>query len=70
METLAIEIIDNKAFALLEEMQTNKLIKVKKEITTSKKKSFAGAMKLTEEEYKSFTQHIKNIRNEWELPTS
>ena len=65
METLAIEIINNKAFALLEEMETNKLIKLKKEADVSKKKSFAGAMKLTDEEYKSFSQHVNNIRKEW-----
>jgi hypothetical protein len=66
METLAIEIINNKAFALLDEMQNNNLIKVKKESLPTKKKSFAGAMQLTNKEYKDFVQHTKTVRNEWQ----
>ena len=66
METLAIEIISDKAIAMLNEMQNNNLIKVKKETLPTQKKSFAGAMKLTEQEYKDFTQHTKTVRNEWQ----
>jgi hypothetical protein len=66
METIAIEIINNKAFALLDEMQNNNLIKVKKESLSTQKKSFAGAMKLTNKEYNDFVQHTKTVRNEWQ----
>ncbi len=31
-----------------------------------KSSDFRGALKLTEEQYQDFQQHIKDIRNEWD----
>ena len=68
METIAIEIIDKKALLQLNDMAQQNLIRFKKNSaqSSSTKNSFAGKLPLNDEQYQSFYNHSKNIRNEWE----
>lgn len=71
MNTVLIEITDNRAYRFLESLEDLNVIKVidKKEENKPKETSptakFRGALKLTEEEHNSLLQHIETIRNEW-----
>ena len=68
METISIEIINKKALQILNDMEQQQLIRLKKDAdkSTLKKNSFAGKLRLTKKQYESFSDHAKNIRNEWE----
>ena len=68
METISIEIINKKALQMLNNMEQQKLIRLKKDNSKPphKKNSFAGKLHLTNKQYQSFSNHAKNIRNEWE----
>ena len=71
MNTVLIEITDNRAYRFLESLEDLNVIKVidKKEENKSKETSptakFRGALKLTEEQYNDFQKHVTEIRNEW-----
>lgn len=68
METISIEIINKKALRILNDMEQQQLIRLKKDSgkPPHKKNSFAGKLQLTDKQYQSFSNHAKNIRNEWE----
>ncbi|MCL2380744.1 MAG: hypothetical protein FWC64_04010 [Treponema sp.] len=69
---VTVEVIDNKAFNLLSEMEHLDLIRLKIPIETaiapSEKLSdrFAGALKLTDSEYETYQDALKEGRNEWD----
>jgi len=72
METYLVELINNKASKLLQDLEDLKIIKVLKKSSTKKSGNeispsakFRGALQLTDEQYNNFQKHAKDIRNEW-----
>lgn len=69
METVLVQINNNKAYKLLEDLEDLDVIRVlKKSITEGQKASerFRGKLNLSDEEYNKFQQYIKDSRGEWE----
>lgn len=72
MDTVLIEIKDDRAYQFLqglEELNVIKLVNKNEEDLVTKESptaKFRGALQLTEEEHNSLQQHIETIRNEWE----
>lgn len=69
METVLLQINNNKAYKLIEDLEALQLIKVlKKNIPAKQKLSerFAGSLNLSEEEYNNFQNSITESRKEWE----
>lgn len=73
METYLIELTNNNAYRLLRELEDLKIIKVlkkekniRKEAGKNKTARFRGTLTLSDEQYKNFQQHAKDIRNEWQ----
>lgn len=72
MDTLLIQLTNNKAYRLLQDLEDLDLIKVlgkKDKSSTTENKSdtakFRGALQLSPEQYANVQQHAKEIRNEW-----
>ena len=69
MDTVLVQINNNKAYKLLEDLEGLQIIKVLKKSIGSKQKiseKFGGKLNLTDKEYNEFQQHLKDARNEWE----
>lgn len=67
METLTIQVKNNKAFKLLEDLEALKLIKVlKKNVASKQKLSKKYAGKLSSETIQKLQTYIAESRNEWE----
>lgn len=73
MDIYLIELTNNNAHRLLQDLEDLKIIKVlkkeiqkKQEITISSNARFRGTLKLSNEQYEDFQQHAKDIRNEWQ----
>ena len=69
METILLEITNNKAYKLIEDLEALNIVKVLKKTTVVKDKlsaRFAGALNLSEEEYNKFQDSLSQSRNEWE----
>ncbi len=70
MDTILLQITNQKAYKLIEDLEALNIVKVlKKNDNTAKNKlsqKFAGALKLTDKQYQDFQYHVKEIRNEWE----
>ena len=70
MDTVLIEIKDDRAYQFLQSLEELNVIKVlNDEVKNNPKKNasaFRGALQLTEEEHNSLMKHIETIRNEWE----
>jgi hypothetical protein len=69
METILLQINDDRAYKLIESLEALNVIKVLKKDSQPKKKlseRFAGALKLSAEESKKFQDAITQGRNEWE----
>jgi len=69
METILLQINNNKAYKLIEDLEALNIVKVlKKNIQPKEKLSakFAGSLKLSDEEYKNFQDSLTQSRNEWE----
>ena len=69
METILLEITNNKAYKLIEDLGALNIVKVLKKTTVVKDKlsaRFAGALNLSEEEYNKFQDSLSQSRNEWE----
>jgi hypothetical protein len=69
METVLLQIKNNKAYKLLEDLEAMHIVKVLKKNTGPKEKlsaRFAGALNLSDEEYDRFQNSINQGRNEWE----
>jgi len=70
--TLTVEILNTNALNLLSDMEHLDLIRLNastKTTTTSSKKlssEFAGALKLTDTQYKAYQNTLQENRNEWE----
>lgn len=66
METIMVQITNNKALKLLQELEELNLIKLlKKNTDTSQKLSEKYAGKLSSATVEKLQQHIKQSRNEW-----
>ena len=66
MDTLLIQLTNQKALGLLHEMEELHLIKVLKENTAAKPKlsdKYNGI--ISKEEGQKLNEHIKQMRNEW-----
>lgn len=71
MQTVVLEIKNDKAYQLLKDLEDLKIIKVLNRATKTDKQlplseQFAGSLKLSEEDYDRFQQHLTAVRNEWD----
>lgn len=69
METMLIQLTNQRATKLLHELEELHIIKVlKKNISIGSKLSerFAGKLKLSNEEYNQFQKYIQDSRKEWD----
>ena len=68
MDTLTIQVTNQNAYSLLNELEKLHLIKVlKKENTSSQKLSDKFAGKLPLDAAKKLQEHIKQSRDEWDM---
>jgi len=65
--TLSVELIHDRALNLLSEMEKLRLIRINDPSRVSEKLSqrFAGALRLSDDEYDAFQKKLKDDRNEW-----
>lgn len=68
MKTITVEIINEKALKLLKELETLKLIRLKKSKSGSKKSTidwskYKGSM--SKQPIEEVNRQLKNLRNEW-----
>jgi uncharacterized protein YlbG (UPF0298 family) len=68
METVLLQINNEKAYQLLKSLEDLKIVKMLKkskseEVDLSEK--FVGALKLSEKEYNKFQESLTEFRNEW-----
>ncbi len=69
METVLLQINDDKAYKLIEDLEALNVVKILNKDSQPKKKlseRFAGALKLSKEESEAFQNAIIQGRNEWE----
>ena len=74
METLLIELTNDRAYKLLTDLEELQIIKVLKRninqvetvATESPTAKFRGTLKLTPEQDQDFQKHATDIRNEWQ----
>jgi hypothetical protein len=69
MDTMLIQLTNQKAIRLLHELEELHLIKVLEEKVEPKQKlseKFAGSLNLTDQQYNDFQNYIIQSRNEWE----
>ena len=69
METVLLQINNINAYKLIEDLEALNIVKVLRRNNESKQKlseKFAGALELSEEEYKKFQDSLIQSRNEWE----
>ena len=69
METILLQINNNKAYKLIEDLEALHIVKVLKKSASSKIKlseKFAGSLNLSDEEYNNFQNSLTQARNEWE----
>jgi hypothetical protein len=69
METILLQINNDKAYKLIEDLEALQIVKVLEKSPRPKEKlsaRFAGSLNLSDEEYNSFQDSIKQSRNEWE----
>jgi hypothetical protein len=74
MNTYIIEVINNKAYKLLKDLEDLKIIKVlrkdrpkkkSQDVVHSRTAGFRGALKLSKDKLEDFQKHAQEIRNEW-----
>jgi hypothetical protein len=69
METVLLQINNDKAYRLIEDLEALDIVKVLEKTTRSKGKlseRFAGSLNLSDDEYKQLQDSIIQSRNEWE----
>lgn len=69
METVLLQINNDKAYKLIEDLEALHIVKVLKKSTQPKEKlsaRFAGSLNLSDKEYNSFQNSLTQSRNEWE----
>ena len=71
-DRLTIEVTNQKAYKLLQDLEELSLIRMLKSPVTEDNKvkktqtaKFRGSLHLTDDEYKDFQNHAKAIRDEW-----
>jgi hypothetical protein len=73
MDTVLLQIKNNNAYKLIENLEALNIVKVLKKVQTTKSKkvvhsktaNFRGALKLSKEKLNDFQKHGKEIRKEW-----
>ena len=68
METVLLQIKNEKAYQLLKNLEDLKIVKMLKKSKSEKislADKFAGSLKLSEKEYNEFQELITQSRNEW-----
>lgn len=70
MQTVLLQINDEKGYQLLKDLEALNIVKVLKKNVALEKKSlsdqFAGSLKLSNDEYNKFQNHLTEIRSEWD----
>lgn len=69
METVLLQINNDKAYKLIEDLEALDIVKVLKKNSLPKESlsaRFAGALHLTDEEYNGIQNALVQSRNEWE----
>lgn len=69
METVLLQINNNKAYKLIEDLEALDIVKVLKKSSQSKEKlsaRFTGSLNLSDDEYNNFQDSLTQNRNEWE----
>lgn len=69
MDTVLLQINNEKAYKLIEDLEALDIITVLEKKVGAKEKlseKFAGSLNLSEKEYKEFQDAITQGRNEWE----
>lgn len=69
METILLQVNNNKAYKLIEDLEALHIVKIlKKSVHTKEKLStkFAGSLNLSDEDYNNFQGSVSQSRNEWE----
>jgi hypothetical protein len=69
METILLQINNDKAYKLIEDLEALHIVKVLKKSVQPKQKlseRFAGSLGLSDAEYNNFQDQITQGRNEWQ----
>ncbi len=70
MNTVTLQINNDKAYKLIEDLEALNIVKVISRTGGNVKKKlsekFAGALKLTDKQYQDIINQAKEMRNEWE----
>ncbi len=68
MDTLLIQLTNQKAAKLIQDLEDLEIIKVLSKNPLKEKLSdrFRGSLKLTDQEYSNMQQQLTEMRNEWE----
>lgn len=67
METILLQINDDKAYRLIEDLESLNIIKIlKRTKTKGLSQKFAGSLNLSAAEYQNFQNQITQNRTEWE----
>lgn len=70
METVLLQINNEKAYKLLEDLEDLQLVKVLEKRSNNGEQNlstrFAGSLHLSDDEYNDFQNSITESRNEWE----
>lgn len=69
METILLQINNNKAYKLIQDLADLDIVKILQTNAKPKEslsKKFAGSLNLTNEQYEQFQQSVIDGRNEWE----
>jgi hypothetical protein len=70
MEIVTIQLTNNKAYKLLQELEELHIIRLLKKSTVQEEEKlsdkFAGSLHLTDEQYNEFQQYLIRSRSEWE----
>ncbi|WP_293304767.1 hypothetical protein [Pedobacter sp. UBA5917] len=73
MDTVLLEITNEKAYQLIQDLEALDIVKILEKNTKPTEslwKRFAGSLNLTDQQYEEFQQHVKDSRNEWQLDIS
>ncbi|EHQ26346.1 hypothetical protein [Mucilaginibacter paludis] len=69
METVLLQINNDRAYKLIEDLEALHIVKILKKSSAPKEKlsaRFAGALNLSDEEYHNFQKSLIQGRDEWE----
>jgi len=69
MDTVLLEITNEKAYKLIQDLEALDIVKILEKNTKPKEslsKRFAGSLNLTDQQYEELQQHVIDSRNEWE----